>query len=293
MDVRKLEYFETVARLGNFTKAAEELHVSQPSITISIRSLEEELGVTLMSRNQRRVLLTTEGEILYQKAKHILADVNNTMQQMKDLGKAANKVIRIGISPIIGGTLFPLLFSGYRKVCPDVRYHILEKGSHGILEELIKGSIMLGYIVFLPDLEDRFNVLQTLQGEIHALLHKDSPLCRYDRVPFSVLASQPLIYLPTHSFLRREVDQLFSRHGIIPQVIHEPSQMITTFELVAAGLGVSFLLHNQMHMVKNNSLLVTRPLEDQREYRAGFVWKKDGYLSEISRKLLDYVQENM
>jgi len=69
--------------------------------------------------------------------------------------------------------------------------------------------------------------------------------------------------------------------------------MITTFELVAAGLGVSFLLHNQMHMVKNNSLLVTRPLEDQREYRAGFVWKKDGYLSEISRKLLDYVQENM
>ena len=113
MDLRKLEYFEMVARIGNFTKAAEALHVSQPSITTAIRSLEQSLGVILMNRNQREVLLTKEGEILYHKAVRILNDVNSTMQQMKDLGVAANKVIRVGIVPIMGATLFPILFSGF------------------------------------------------------------------------------------------------------------------------------------------------------------------------------------
>lgn len=293
MDLRKLEYFETVARFGNFTKAAEHLLVSQPSITTAIRSLEQSLGVTLLIRNQRQVQLTKEGEILYQKAVHILNDVNGAMQEMRDLRAVPNRIIRLGISPIMGSTLLPLLFSGFTTQRPDVIYHIQENGSYGLLEDLIKGSIEVAYIVFPENLTEEYQTKQILHGEVHALLHKDNPLCGLERIPFALLAEQPLVQLPTHSYLRRITDNLYAKQGITPNVVHEPDQMITTFELVAAGLGISFLLHNQMHMIRDNTSLVTRTIDEKLEYRAGFVWLKDGYISAVAQQLITYISENV
>ena len=132
MDLKKMEYFESVSRLKNFTKAAEKLHVSQPSITVSILKIEEELGAFLLQRNQRSVDLTREGEIFLEWVKGILNDVQNVVKEMYDLGSKANRELKLAIPTSLGSWMFPSIFSEYVDRYPHVILNIRELGVQNI-----------------------------------------------------------------------------------------------------------------------------------------------------------------
>ena len=102
MDVRALRYSLAIAQFGSFTKAAESLHVAQPALSVSVKKLESELGVTLFARNAHRVEPTVEGKILLQRAKRIFAEMDSAINEIADAVELRSGAIRVGMPPMYG-----------------------------------------------------------------------------------------------------------------------------------------------------------------------------------------------
>ncbi|MCD8097829.1 MAG: LysR family transcriptional regulator [Lachnospiraceae bacterium] len=146
MTIIQLQYFNEICKQKNMTKAARALHVSQPSLSNALRSLEEELGVQLFYRVKKRLLLTREGEFFLQESGRILADLDRLYQQMKDLGNKHN-LIRIGIPPMIGTLIFPQILIWFKRKYPDIKIEVNEIGSISSRELLMNESLDLAIIV--------------------------------------------------------------------------------------------------------------------------------------------------
>ena len=136
MEFRRLEYFEAVARTGSFTKAAEELCVAQPTITTAIKRMEEELGVALLVRDKRSVMLTCEGKIFLEKVVDILERIEGSVKEMQEMSAANDWMLNIGVAPINGAFVTPVPVSythldvykrqavcgGGRRICISLRF---------------------------------------------------------------------------------------------------------------------------------------------------------------------------
>lgn len=106
MDIRQLQYFMEVARLQSFTKAAESLYITQPSISKTIRNIEEELGVTLFDRSGKKVVLTDAGRIIYEQAQPIVKSFQSLSSELGDLKNLKKGHIRLGLPPMVGSSFF-------------------------------------------------------------------------------------------------------------------------------------------------------------------------------------------
>ena len=121
MEFRQLEYFCTISELENFTRTAEVLHVSQPSVTKAIKSLESELGLTLIDRSQKHVSLTEEGKAFLLHAQRIMQAAETAKQDMMRYRSDSRGTIHFGIPPMVEAYLFPDLFTKFQSVFPDIR----------------------------------------------------------------------------------------------------------------------------------------------------------------------------
>src|SRR5690625_2314241 len=129
LDIRHLEYFVQVANHLNFTKAATVLHVSQPSLSKTIKGMEDDLGVPLFYRSFRQLELTDAGKALLQNAKHVLHAYENLTSELDDVMDLKKGEIRIGIPPIIGAAFCSKLISRYIDLFPYINVSLMEVGS--------------------------------------------------------------------------------------------------------------------------------------------------------------------
>lgn len=291
MDLRKLEYFEAVSRLKSFTRAAEELHVAQPSITASIFKLEEELGVHLLNRTQRLVSITQEGEILLERARKILNDVQNVEREMQDLGAKANRTLKVAIPTSLGSWMFPIIFTQYAFQHPEVNLQVYERGVQNIINAIFDETVELGFIV-LFDPSPPYMTLPFSKGNFLVILPQEHPLSRYEKVPFNLLKDERFILCSGGSYIRRKVMAECEKYGFTPNIVFTPLQVATAFNIVASGAGISFVLDNEIAIIKDNPRIVMRPLAEPIDFQTGFIWAKDKYLSAVGREFIEYMKKN-
>lgn len=291
MEIRKLQYFESVARLRNFTKAARELHVSQPTITTAIKRMEEELGVMLFVRDKRSVVLTCEGEIFLGKVQNILDQIDQAVLDMQRLSGGQDWTVNIGIVPISGAFLTSVLFKGFSSQYPQVCYKIFEVGTYGIMDAIDADQLDLGYLILQDGVEERYDICRIRKLELKVLVHKEHPLAAKQRLTIEEIGQEKLIYYPDHSFIRKKMDAQFQRCGIQPKILIEPVQMISVYSLVQNNVGISFCLGDIYQSLARTEQMVSIPLAEPIYCETGFVWKKGKRLGEGARKCLAFVQE--
>lgn len=292
MEFRKMQYFESVARLSNFTKAAEELHVAQPTITTAIKRMEEELGVPLLVRDKRNVVLTYEGEIFLEKVRDILSRIDRAVADMQAIANGREWTVNIGIVPISGSRLLAVLYRGFSEKYPQVRYKILELGSYGIMDAIDAGEMDIGFLVLRDETPERYEVCRVRKSELKILMHIENPLACRERISIEDLRDQKLIYFPKHSFVRQKMDAEFERCGIQPNILAEPIQMVAVYNLVQRNVGVSFAVGDDYDALIKSEDLVAIPLEEPIYCEMGFIWKKGGQLNQAARKCLKYAMEH-
>lgn len=291
MDLRRLEYFEAVSRLKSFTRAAEELHVAQPSITASILKLEEELGVSLLQRSHRAVSLTGEGELFLQRTRCILSDVQNLVNEMSDLGAKAKRILRLAIPTSLGSWMFPVIFSQYASQYPNVNLQIYERGVQNIIDGISAETFELGFIVLSEQLP-AFNTLPFSNGKLLVILPAGHSLSQLDVISFQQLQQEKFILCAGGSYIRGKIMAECEKHHFKPNILFTPLQVATTFNMVASGAGISFVLDGEIAIIKDNPRIVTRPLQEPIEFKTGFIWAKDRYLSAVSREFIEFMQHN-
>lgn len=285
MEFRQLEYFHAVSKTGSFTRAAENLHVSQPSITNAIHKLEEELGILLFDRSQKKVALTVEGSAFLLRADRILRELNEAVSEMNDFRNLSKGTIKIAVPPMIGAYLFPNIFTNFKREYPHLDLFVFEEGSLAARSMLEKEELDLG-LVILPK---NMNLLSTLPVTRQQIVLCVSPLHRLageSSASFTDLQNEQFILLKEDSYHRQMVIDECRKCGFNPHIVFSSSQIQTIKALVASGAGVSFL----MDMVtKEDKNIRSIPLNTPLEICIGLAWKKDKYLSKASQTLIDFV----
>lgn len=240
MDLRQLHYFVAVAREGNFTRAADQLHMAQPPLSRQIQALEEELGVPLLLRKHRPVRLTDAGRVFYEQALQILARVEQMKDATRRVGLDQRTVLSIGF---VGSTLYadvPPLVRQLRKHAPDLEIQLVELTSVQQVEALNEGRINVG-IGRIPHNDPNVMGMVLREERLAVAVPVNSRLaCSKGPVTVMELQAERLVVYPQspRPSFADQVLGVFQANGVRPGEVHEVREIQAALGLVAAEVGV-------------------------------------------------------
>ena len=177
MDIRHLHYFLEVAKQKNMTKAAEILHVSQPALSKMVKSLEEELGMTLFIRSNKASEVTDAGLIVMEYSQRIIALLDEMRITLSDMTNLQHGSIHIGIPPIAGSLFFPKVIAAFHSAFSNIKINITEYPAPKLMKKVVDGEIDLG-IAVLPIHEDDILTYPIVNEKMKLLVHVDHPFAK-------------------------------------------------------------------------------------------------------------------
>ena len=278
-----MEYFQRAGRMRNITKAAGELHVSQPSVTVAIQKLEEELGVPLLDRSQKQIGLTPEGQVCLRRTDDILARVRDLISEMNDYRFAQKGLIKIGITPVIGAYFFPAALARFQRTHPRVQVAVIEEGSLSLRKRLIRGELDLAMMI-TSKTSSHLETVPVAKGQLFACFSCHNPLGKLKKIPFARLRDQPFIMFREDTYSRKMILDECARNKFTPRIVFSSSQIETVMGMVGHGVGISFLLDT---IITKYPEVVGKPLSKPLLLEAGLAWSKDRYLSKAAKLLMD------
>ncbi len=240
MELHQLRYFVAVAQLGNFSRAAERCHVSQPSLSQQIQKLERRLGQPLLHRLGRRAALTDAGRLLLERATAILAAVEDIERRLADGDALLGSRLAIGVLPTVAPYLLPPALERFARCHPEVQLAVHEDTTHNLVAAILEGDLDLA-ILALPIADERLQVEPVLTEPLLATLARKHPLARRRRIHIEDLADEPFILLNEVHCLGEQVLSFCRTHGCQPQIACRSAQIATVQALIALGRGVSLL----------------------------------------------------
>lgn len=285
MEIRQLEYFQAVCQLNSISKAAAQLHVAQPSVSIAIQKLEDELGVRLFDRSQRQISLTEEGRIFSQRVNEILLQIGDSVNELKDLKPCPRGTIKIGIPPMIGVFLFPHIFARFRKQYPDIKLTAIEVGSLSAQKLLEDGNIDVG-IITQNCSHSTLAVQPITAAQISVCLPHNHPLSGLASIPFAKLEGQPFILFKEDTYSREVIISECRKHNFRPDIVFASSQIDTIISLVELGVGISFLFDV---IAQKHPAISSIPLEEPLTSPIVLAWNRKRYLNSTSRIFIDFI----
>lgn len=285
MDLRQLKYFQMASRLKSISKAAEELNVAQPSVSIAIQKLEEELGIQLFDRSQRQIMLTAEGTLFFQRVNEILTRLQDSITEMKDLRLLQRGSIKIGIPPMIGAFLFPKIFAQFHQHYPLLELSAIEGGSLSIQKLIEQGKIDVG-IITKSTTSPALDYLPITKGQLLVCLNPNHPLTKLSSIPFCQLKDQPLIMLKEDTYSRQIIKIECNKHHFNPNIVFSSSQLETIVGLIEQGIGISLLCDT---ITKKHRNIQCRPLTEPIYFDIALVWNRHRYLSSAARAFIDFI----
>lgn len=288
MNLRALEYLVSLADLRHFSKAAEACHVSQPTLSTQIRKLEEELGVQLVERSPRKVMLTPVGEDIADRARMVLGEIQeirSISQRSRDPGTGA---LRIGIFPTLAPYLLPHVIPGIRRQYPRLTLHLYEEKTEDILEMLSQGRLDAGLLA-LPVPDGRFRV-KTLFEEAFVLAASAShPLSQRETIGMDDLKGQELLLLEDGHCLRDQALEVCQLAGAAEKLDFHASSMETLRQMVAANTGITLMPTLAIKPpVAHTDNLVTVPFREPGPKRTiAMVWRRTSALTDFLEEIAD------
>lgn len=281
-----MKYFQTVCRYGSITKAAEELFVSQPTISFCIKELEDEFGVKLFHRRHNRLQLTVEGGYFLDKVNYILQSVDALSSQMKNMGNNRNHV-KIAVPAMISTFLFPQIFNAYNEVYPELQLEMLETGSLQARKLVDANSVDLGITILDSAVEDSYNVVPLVKTELVFCVSKTHPLANCQKISFKQLADQQIILFKADSYQNIFIKRAFSEVGVQPNILLYSSQLYTIKEFLSYG-NVGAFLYRQVAEMDDD--LVCIPLEQAIFQDIVLIWTKSGSLYSDAENFIQFAK---
>ena len=256
MELRHLRYFLAVAEALNFTKAAKQLRVAQPSLGRQVQDLEEEMGVDLLKRSPRGVTLTAEGKLFLEEARDVLRRADESVKKVQALARGEYGELHIGYAPTPTVEILPPALAGFQKANPDVKVLLHDMSSDEILDGLHNGGLQLAVTAwpsaeYHPDVE--FESLKTYP--VCAILPASHPLARLKAIPLEKFAAEPLVTLNRKNYpeARSVLEKLFRSLGVKPQIALECDSGSSVITAIESGRGIA-LFAPVLKLVAGNRL---------------------------------------
>ncbi len=289
MDIRQLKSLVEVVRRGGFSAAAESLNATQPTVSKTVKLLEDEVGLPLLERSRQGVRLTQAGEIVYRRALTLLAERDSLEAELDDLRGLRRGELHVGL-PLLGSDiLFAPLFAAYRERYPGVQLRLLELGSQALEDSLRAGDVELAGSL-LP-VDDAFEWQSVRREPMVVVMPPGHPLAGRDSVGLDALHDSAFILFEKGFALNRRIVAACQQHGFIPREVARSGQISFIAALVAAGIGVAVLprMIAQRHVHG-----LPMALLDERElvWHMALIWRRGSFLSHAAQAWLQLASEH-
>ncbi|WP_415348321.1 LysR family transcriptional regulator [Clostridium perfringens] len=288
MNIRDFEYFNCLCSTKSFTKAAEKLYISQPSVTLSLSRLERELDSKLIIRDHsnKEIQITESGEILRKRIKNILREIEEAKLEIR---KVKNKKIKFGIPPIIGAYFFPKFIEELISKSFIENIEFVQAGSVKMKELLLDGKIDIALIGSLEPIRDKKIESYLLKKESFVIcISKNNKLLREKSLNFEKLKNEQFIVLSDEYLHLGVLKKLLNKYNIESQKIYYTDEIQTAKSLIAANLGVGIMTKMSVEDLVG---IQRKPLKDDIKFHVSIVTKKEHYLTDVEKSILDLIKE--
>ncbi len=287
MEIRTLRYFLAVAREENMTRAAEQLHVTQPTLSKTLKALEDELGKKLFTRHSFSIRLTEEGVLLRKRAEDLVSMADRITQEFITLDDITGGDIFLGLAESYQIRLLARAIREFRKQYPSLHYHITSGDTEQVTEKLDKGLLDFAVLAEMPD-AGKYDYLVFPQADVWGLVFPSGdPLSRKKAVTVDDLAGLPLFC--SEQSWRSDIPRWCGDR--MQELRLEGSFRLSYNGSMFAREGLGYLLTFE-HLIdtSQDSGLVFRPLSPRLENRLYLIWKKYQTPSPIAERFLEHLK---
>lgn len=289
-DLNDLQAFRAVAELGNFRRAAETVHLSQPAFSRRIDKLEQALGVRLLERSTRRVSLTTVGRDFARKVSQLLDELDGTLLGLRGIAPTRLGEVTVACVPSTVYYHLSTVIRRYREAYPKIRVRVLDASANDALAAVVRGEADFG-LNFIGAQEGELEFKPLVEERFVAACRRDHPLAKARKVSWAQLGQYDFISVGRSSGNRVLLDQALAGLPNRPQAIYEAQHVTTTLGLVEAGLGVAAVPSMAMPG-PDHPLLVSLPLVDPVITRkVGLIRRRGRSLSPAAQQLYELFGE--
>lgn len=293
MEFKQLQSFAAVVKYESFTKAAEKLYLSQPTISAHIQALEEELHCQLIMRTTKSIEITPRGMNVYEYAVNILSMRDRMIEECREEPKS---IIHLGASTIPSAYILPEILSEYGKILPYIYFIIHQSDSQGVVEGLMDGVFDVGLIGMkwenpelncIPFCQDRMVLIAPVNDHFLALKEQPVP-------PLEKLLSGPVILRESGSGSKKSADEFLENAGIAEKDLHITARINdqeAIKNLVASGMGVSIISERAAkNFLEEKRLLMFELPEYSGSRELYLVYRKNGVAKDYVNKFMEFVK---
>lgn len=293
MEFRQLESFCAVVRYQSFTKAAEKLYISQPTISTHIRMLEQEFNSRLIIRTTKNIEITPHGKELFACAQKIFTLKNDLIQKWSEENK---KIIRIGASTIPADYILPEVLPLFCQKYPDIQLHIHQSDSSNILQSILNGKFTIG-MVGMKSFEKELDFIPFFHDEIVMITPKQEKFLHFAQKVFnqddliSLLKKETIILREQGSGSKKRLESYFEQINLSEKslnIIARLNDQESIKKLVASGLGISFI--SAKAIANTDNLLTIKLPENNLTRSLYFAYHKNYILKEHLLSFMKFVQ---
>lgn len=285
-----MEYFLAVAKYGNITRASEQLHVTQPTISRQLMDLEETVGTPLLVRGKRQVTLTEAGVLFQQRAEEIVSLMEKTLRDVTDQGDLLGGTVTIGCVESCVSRMLPKVLNGFSSRYPKVKYELYSADGDDIREKLDRGDLDFGILVE-PVESAKYDFFRLPYWETWGVvMRKDDPLAQKESIKKEDILSIPLI-LPRREIVQDHIAGWFGVDRSQLNVFAGHNLLNNAALLAEAGLGYVVCVGGSFE-IRGGENLCFVPLSPERTTGHVLAWKKNRVFHSAANRFREYVLGN-
>lgn len=288
MELRQLKYLLVIAETGNFTRAAEQLYVTQSALSQQIQALEQEIGAVLLDRSRRGTRLTTAGEILTRHAARVMQEIDQAAVALRELNGLQRGELRLGVVQTVNSYFIPTLITQFASRYPDIRLQVDELAADDIEAALVNGDVQVG-VSFVPPTLASLGFVDLFTEELVLVTRRDHPLADERSLAVSALDGMPLIMLAKTFCTRRLWEESARLVSAVPRIAMEMNTVSGILSVVEKT-GIPSVLPGRA--VSEDGTLIGIPLRDPvPSRRVGVLWNAGTFVCAASRAFIEIAED--
>ncbi|MFF2089923.1 LysR family transcriptional regulator [Paenibacillus sp. NPDC058174] len=288
MEFRQLEYFKLLCEELHFTRTAEKLGITQPTLSHQIKALEDDIGVPLFDRIGKRIAVTEAGSILYKQCSNVFGLLQGAREEISELQRMERGSLSIGALPGELNHLASSLLVQFHRSYPGIRIklHSIEDS----VERILANELDLA-ITILPQEDDRLRKQTLYHENFYFVCRSDHPLASQESLNLTDIQKQPIVMFPETHHCRQLIDGVSVSAGLLMEPLIETASIESLFNLIRSGTGSSILSKTLIEM-QNDPELKAIPIDHPSLRReVGIITHKDKYIGKAAKGFIELLTD--
>ncbi|OOB78886.1 MAG: hypothetical protein BEN19_08445 [Epulopiscium sp. Nuni2H_MBin003] len=288
MNIKDIRYFQMVAEYKNFTKAAEKLHITQSGLSKAIKSLENEIGITLIDRSVKKFTLTEKGKAFQSYSNETLIKIDSELAKLENNLQKNNNLITIGLPPVIGSVYFAKFIANFSKIYPYASFSMFEDGSNIVKQDMENGKYDIGVIIS-PVRSDKLVVEHIIYGEMVLVVHKSHRLVNNKYVNIRELEREKFITFKEDFMVYNKTVNACQKNGFTPDIIFKTAQWDFIIEMVRQNHGITIMPKTILERYPTEGVVYIGVKNPVMKWNIAIITKKNKVIPEIAKNFLEFI----